>query len=340
MRIKPEQLKSKLSEQLESLYFVFGAEILLIEQSLTQIRQAAKTQGFDEKISFDIDANFDWNIIADEIASASLFCPKRIVECRLKSGKIGVKGSKSLSEIGTKLQKDVLLIISVGKLDKSQQNSKWFKTLEKNGGVIQHWEIKNENLVGWIANHMAGLGLIANKEVSEAIAACTEGNLLAAMQEIQKLKMAYPDGKINAEQYLPQIEQQSHYSVYALVDAALLGNYQQTLKIYTRLSGYNTTPIFLSSYLYKELKNIIKMSIELQKRQPIATILQNHFVWNSRKEAIGSVLKRHSYQRLQKMLLLLGRIDRSIKGMDNLHGLDELRTLLLTLSGQYDGLNN
>jgi DNA polymerase-3 subunit delta len=37
---------------------------------------------------------------------------------------------------------------------------------------------------------------------------------------------------------------------------------------------------------------------------------------------------------LQKILLLLGRIDRSIKGMDNLNVIDELRTLLLTLAGK------
>jgi DNA polymerase III, delta subunit (EC 2.7.7.7) len=44
MKIKPEQLDFQLAHKLESIYFVFGAEILLIEQSLTQIRKAAKKQ--------------------------------------------------------------------------------------------------------------------------------------------------------------------------------------------------------------------------------------------------------------------------------------------------------
>jgi DNA polymerase-3 subunit delta len=46
------------------------------------------------------------------------------------------------------------------------------------------------------------------------------------------------------------------------------------------------------------------------------------------------VLKRHPYQQLQKMLLLLGRIDRAIKGMDNLAVVDALRSLLLNLAGK------
>jgi DNA polymerase-3 subunit delta len=42
----------------------------------------------------------------------------------------------------------------------------------------------------------------------------------------------------------------------------------------------------------------------------------------------------HSYQKLQKLLLTLGRIDRSVKGMDNLNVYDELRSVVITLSGK------
>ena len=55
MKIKPEQLNNTLTNQLNSLYFVFGPELLLVEQSLAQIRKAAKIQGFDDKVSFEVD---------------------------------------------------------------------------------------------------------------------------------------------------------------------------------------------------------------------------------------------------------------------------------------------
>ena len=45
---------------------------------------------------------------------------------------------------------------------------------------------------------MRQLGLNQNNDVANAIAYATEGNLLAAMQEIQKLQIAYPDGNIAA----------------------------------------------------------------------------------------------------------------------------------------------
>lgn len=53
-----------------------------------------------------------------------------------------------------------------------------------------------------------------------------------------------------------------------------------------------------------------------------------------RKPLISNALKKHSYQQLQKLLLSLGRIDRSLKGMDNLNVYDELQSVLITLSGK------
>ena len=54
MNIKPEQLQNSLSKQIASIYFAFGAEILLVEQSLSMIKEVAKQDGFNERFRFDI----------------------------------------------------------------------------------------------------------------------------------------------------------------------------------------------------------------------------------------------------------------------------------------------
>ena len=340
MNIKPEQLQNHLSNQPASLYFAFGSEILLVEQSLTTIKDAAKKLGFDERFRFDIDGNFSWDAIFNLISSPSLFADKRIIECRLTTGKIGVKGSKALSELTENLPDDIMLIISSGKLDIAQQKSKWFKALDKKGVIIQHWEVQSEQLVGWIVNHMSQLGLSSSNEVANAIAYCTEGNLLATMQEIQKLQIAYPDGNIDLNEYLSQIDQQSQYTVFGMIDAALKGDTDKVNKIFSSLVDDSTPPVILISSLYREIKNLVTMSIELKTNQTIDTILNNHRVWQKRKPLISFALKTHSYQQLQKLLLKLGRIDRSLKGMDNLNVYDELQSVVITLSGKNSGLNS
>ncbi len=340
MNIKPEQLQNHLSNQPASLYFAFGSEILLVEQSLTTIKDAAKKLGFNERFRFDIDGNFSWDAIFNLISSPSLFADKRIIECRLTTGKIGVKGSKALSELTENLPDDIMLIISSGKLDMAQQKSKWFKALDKKGVIIQHWEVQSEQLVGWIVNHMSQLGLSSSNEVANAIAYCTEGNLLATMQEIQKLQIAYPDGNIDLNEYLSQIDQQSQYTVFGMIDAALKGDTDKVNKIFSSLVDDSTPPVILISSLYREIKNLVSMSIELKTNQTIDTILNNHRVWQKRKPLISFALKTHSYQQLQKLLLALGRIDRSLKGMDNLNVYDELQAVVITLSGKNSGLNS
>ena len=340
MNIKPEQLQNSLSNQLASTYFAFGAEILLVEQSLSMIKGIARENGFKERFRFDIDGNFSWDSIISLISSPSLFAEKRIIECRLTTGKIGIKGSKALTEILETLPDDILLIISSGKLEMAQQKSKWFKTLDKKGIIIQHWEVQSNQLVGWITRNMSQLGLDSNIEVANAIAYCTEGNLLASMQEIQKLKIAYPDGKINLREYLNQIDQQSQYSVFGMIDSALQGDTDKVNKVFNSLVDDSTPPVILVSSLYREIKNLVNMSIELKTNQTIESILNNHRVWQKRKPLISNALKKHSYQKLQKLLLRLGRIDRSLKGMDNLDVYDELQNVVIALSGKNNGLNS
>jgi DNA polymerase-3 subunit delta len=340
MNIKPEQLNNSLSDQLASIYFAFGAEILLVEQSLSLIKDAAKKQGFSERFRFDIDGNFSWDSIFSLISSPSLFAQKRIIECHLTTGKIGVKGSKALTELVEALPEDTLLIISSGKLELAQQKSKWFKAIDKSGIVIQHWEVQSNQLVGWITGNMTQLGLKSNIEVANAIAYCTEGNLLATMQEIQKLKIAYPDGKINLQEYLEQIDQQSQYSVFGMIDSALYGDTDKVNKIFNALVDDSTPPVILIASLYRELKNLMTMSIELKTNQSMDSILNHHRVWQKRKPIVSNALKKHSYQKLQKLLLRLGRIDRSLKGMDNLNVYDELQNVVISLSGKNNELNS
>jgi DNA polymerase-3 subunit delta len=60
----------------------------------------------------------------------------------------------------------------------AQQKSKWFKTLEANGNIVQAWEVQRDHLGGWIANHMVELGLESNPKIAENIAYYTEGNFI------------------------------------------------------------------------------------------------------------------------------------------------------------------
>ena len=125
-----------------------------------------------------------------------------------------------------------------------------------------------------------------------------------------------------------------------MIDSALQGDTDKVNKIFNSLVDDSTQPVIIISSLYREIKNLVTMSIELRSNQTIESILNNHRVWQKRKPLISNVLKKNSYQRLQKLLLKLGRIDRSLKGMDNLNVYDELQNVVISLSGINNELNS
>jgi DNA polymerase-3 subunit delta len=334
VKIKPEALELQLKTKLERLYFIFGAEILLIEQNLAQIKLLAKQAGFNEKVSFEITGNFDWRLVQNEFNVIDLFSPKRIIELHLKTAKLGIKGSKALVQIVKQIPEDILLIIRAEKLDFAQQKSKWFGSLVQTGTVVQHWEVQPQQLDGWIMAQLHKLGLSVSADIVQQIAFCTQGNLLASQQEIQKLQMAYPDGKVDETAYLAQLTQQSQYSIYTLIDIALAGDAQKMHTIFKVLLEDSAMPIKLNTALFYEIKNLITMALELRQSKNINSVLQAHRVWPKRQPIISKALMRLSYQNLQKMLLTIGYIDRSIKGLDELEPTQELLTLLLSLSGK------
>ena len=97
----------------------------------TKYGLAGRTQGYDERLVFNVDKSFDWDSINQATGNLSLFSNRRIIELRMVSPKPGKEGGRVLSEYADQLSEDNLLIISSEKMDKSVQNTKWFKARRK-----------------------------------------------------------------------------------------------------------------------------------------------------------------------------------------------------------------
>ena len=50
MRVSLSSLKGHLDQGLQPLYLIFGAEVLLVEETLDHVRQVARNQGFNERL--------------------------------------------------------------------------------------------------------------------------------------------------------------------------------------------------------------------------------------------------------------------------------------------------
>lgn len=333
MKITPEQIKTQLTKNISPVYFAFGKEQLLIEKTVDNIKNILSAKNFNEKIRFYVEAKFNWTEVFQENYNNSLFASNKIIEIRINKANINKEDTKAIQEILKNLQENIVIIIVANALTMAQKNSAWFADINAKGVIIEHWEIPSYKLSHWIATNIKEAGLTADKEIIESIAYATEGNLLASMQEINKLKLAYPDGKIAKEQYLQQIYAQYDYSVFGLIDKALIGDVKQINKIFNSLLQKGVVMLIIVNLLYKELKSLLKMSLELQNQEKMAVVLQKNGVWQQRQACISKALNNNSYKDIQELILSLGRIDQSIKGMDNINTKDAMRNILIRLAG-------
>lgn len=333
-KLRADQLPRAL-KQLAPIYIVSGDEPLLVQEACDSIRQAAHSQGFTERERHHVEAGFDWDELLTNANSLSLFAERKIIELRIDNGKPGDKGGKALMAYAEAPSEDNLLLIVTPKLDGSAQRAKWFKTLEKIGAFVQIWPITGAQLPRWIEGRIHQAGLNADPQAIDMLCSRIEGNLLAAVQEIEKLKLLAPDGRVTTDVIANAVADSARYDVFDLTDKALLGNTQAAVKTLQGLRGEGTDATVILWALAREIRTLANMSQSLEQGQNFDWACKNNGVWDKRKPLIKSALRRFKLTQLQMLLRKANAIDKAIKGLRNASPWDELMDLTLNLSGTF-----
>ena len=333
MKIRAEQLQSHLSKELLPVYVISGDEPLLAQESADAVRLAARNKGFSGREVFHGEGKFDWSQLHNEANALSLFAEKKIIEIRISNGKPGDKGSKALCELCANPSPDNLLLVILPKLERSAQNSKWVKALEAVGAHIQVWPVTGDQLPRWIKQRLLESNITANQQAVEILAERVEGNLLAAVQEIEKLKLLAIEGKVDAIMMSSVVADSARYNLFEFVDKVLAGDAQSAARSLRGLHSEGTDAIPLLWAITRELRILIKASEQISRGENRDWALKNSGVWEKRLPLFRTAIQRCSAAHLRMLLYQAGAIDRGIKGMRKADIWDELTTLVLSLAG-------
>jgi DNA polymerase-3 subunit delta len=318
MKLNSAQLTKHLQGTLAPIYVVSGDDPLLCQEAADAIRAAARQQGFDERQVFSADANFDWGSLLQAGASMSLFAERRLLELRLPSGKPGDKGAAALLEYVARPAEDTLLLISLPKLDGSAQKTKWGKALVEGAQTqfVQIWPVDAGQLPQWIRQRLSQAGLAAQPDAIELIAARVEGNLLAAAQEIEKLKLLADGQPITLETVQAAVADSARFDVFGLVDAILNGEPGHAQRMLEGLRGEGVEPPVILWALARELRLLASLSRQYSQGIPLDKAFSQARppVWDKRKPLMSKALQRHSAQRWSQLLQDAQQIDAQIKG--------------------------
>ncbi|AZL72163.1 MULTISPECIES: DNA polymerase III subunit delta [Pseudomonas] len=338
MKLSPAQLNKHLQGQLAPVYIVSGDDPLLCQEAADAIRGAARQQGYDERQVFSADANFDWGNLLLAGASLSLFAQRRLLELRLPSGKPGDKGAAALIEYCANPAEDTLLLISLPKLDGSAQKTKWGKALIEGGHCqfIQIWPVDAQQLPQWINQRLSQAGLTAQRDAVDMIAARVEGNLLAAAQEIEKLKLLADGNQITVETVQAAVADSARFDVFGLVDAILNGEAAHALRMLEGLRGEGVEPPVILWALARELRLLAGLAQQFSQGVPLDKAFSQARppVWDKRRPLVSKALQRLSAQRWAMLLQDAQRIDAQIKGQAEGSPWTSLARLALLMAGQ------
>ncbi|PCH61993.1 MAG: DNA polymerase III subunit delta [SAR86 cluster bacterium] len=338
MKLKVEQLAAQLNKSLSPLYWICGDETLLCQESADAIRSNCKSQGFSDRQIFTIEKGFNWENFSQATSNLSLFSEKTLFELRLNTAKLEDAGKKAVQRFLDGANPDSIVLITSPKLEASTFKTKWFKSFENVGVVVQIWPINAEQLPQWLKQRLQKNGINADHEAIKILAEKIEGNLLAAMQEIEKLRLlANPENKqtiqLNAKTVMQVVADNSRFNVYQLIDAALLGDAEKSLRILNALKLEGTMPLLLVGAISRELRSLLPMVERVTKGQSINGIMESHRVWFNRKQAVGRALARLKTAQIWQLLKQSKLIDQSVKGLSTANPWDELSSLVLMLCG-------
>lgn len=317
MKINANQLSVHLQKKLAPCYLVTGDEHLLVDEALDAIRAAAREQGFSSRELHVATAGFDWSQLRNSSSNLSLFAEKRIIELRLPTGKPGRVGSQAIVDFVENTDAELMLIVSSPKLDRSAQSSKWAKSVDQKGVSLPLWPIGPRELPGWIADRMRRAGLQPDRGAVMLIADRVEGNLLAAGQEIEKLRLILGEGKVTAEDVSTAVANSSRFDVFKLVDAALTGDAKRALRILSGLRAEGIEPVIVVWALTRELRTLANLTDTISRGGDLARGMQKTGVWSNRQALVRSCIGRHQHGDFHRLLKAANRADQAAKGQSS-----------------------
>lgn len=236
-------------------YLVSGDEDLLVGEACDALRAAARAAGFSEREVHFPERAGDWADILAAAGSMSLFGDRKILELRF-SGKAGKDGSAALQQLIQLAGTDTLLLVITPRLDYATQSAAWVKAIETRGIWLPVWEIGARQLDAWLTARLHAAGLQPTADAVALLAARVEGNLLAAQQEIEKLKLLVPAGDLPASAVLEAVASSARYDVFGLGEAIVSGDAPRALRVLAGLRGEGTEPTLVLWAINRELRNL------------------------------------------------------------------------------------
>ncbi|MDN5925338.1 MAG: DNA polymerase III subunit delta, partial [Xanthomonadales bacterium] len=250
-----------------------------------------------------------------------------LLDLRLPSGRPGKEGSAAIITWCQSPPPDTALLISAQEWSKAHQGA-WVSAVEKVGCFVPLWPLKMDELPVWVAARAHAQGIDADADAVTMLVERTEGNLLAAAQEIDKLAMIHGKGKLDAATLNDLVADSARFDVFKLTDAAFTGDSARALHIVAGLRSEGEDVLRMLGWLQRQ----IELALRLATARDFAAQARVEHLWPARTQLFRKALRRSDAAHWQRCLLRAGRIDQIVKGRADGNAEREFERLIVMIS--------
>ena len=202
-----------------------------------------------------------------------LFSLRRLLVVRVPAKRFDKDAAEMLLAYVDKPSPDTLLLLRTEGLDKKQRSAAWFKRIDTVGATLLVWPIDAKKLPAWIAQRSRRVGLELSRDALAHLASNVEGNLLAAVQEIEKLALAGLPQPVTLAALTAAVGDAAHYDAFDLIDAAIAGEATRVRHIVWVLRAEGVAPLTILGAFTWRLRQLMTGDSGGMRRRDLEALL-------------------------------------------------------------------
>jgi|TARA_B110000971_G_scaffold44180_1_gene43950 DNA polymerase-3 subunit delta len=291
---------------------VMGGEPVVTNHTVSLCQDYFKNKEFGiETIS--INSTTKVNDLVPIFSDGSLFNNNSLYKIKVARGRV----SEEVKELITQSimsKSDDFYIINAEIDSKDFKKSSWYKVLQKLSITTEANEPSSTEIIKSIKNRAEFHGLDLDNDAVNIISELTEGNLLAAENEIMKLSLLHQGITVGATDISSLLSNSSKYDGFKLIEFSLKGKISESHKAITRLEEEGIEPLMINglyAWIFRAISNI-KISKEGKYSQNDLIKLR---IFGSSQNLVINCLNNLSLKQIEASLSKIRDIDLICKGL-------------------------
>ena len=326
MSLKCESLAlNKYLDKSPNIFFLYGPEVVLRNNSKDILKKYLNTIGFHEKrlITKEHFDQIEQTII--ESSSGSLFGSKLIIDIHHDQGRIPEQITR-IFEINNIDNNENIAIIINSHNEKLNSSNKWVKKMDQLALIVECKKLKSFEEKIWLKNQLKFVDEDDKKSFIENIYEMNVGNLVAQQNEIDILKLIYKNGmkasgifENDSAEFLP----------FDLEDEIIALNTSHALRI---VNSIKESEAHYAPLLVWIIGKIINNSTAAKQNSSAQSSLQKSGVWSNKMSSYINFIKIHSLQKLVSLQKNIYELDLTSKGLNKRNFWDDIDNLIIKMT--------